>query len=324
MTIEVIGTYPAITRLTTGFYSLDRAFVNDVGDIGVPVGHCWELFGTSGIGKSTFVQSLAGILAEIQKKNIVLCDFEGIDQKFVVRILTGVGFSGKINFPREENDEKQAEKMTEILAKSDYSVAILDSISAISPIGEQQGEIGERNMGQRAFIMAQVSRRALHIFRFADKEPKTLLLVNHWIPKLGSRGYVAPGGEVKSFLATTRISLKRIEEYPDGSYVLQGEVKKNRWGFQDRKFYSFILSAKGMHKGLTALYDCVIAEKAEYKSGIVKMNGESLGRLSKFVKEAKEGNNDIFNQFYTALAENTDNRSPQDEEFVGTKDISED
>jgi RecA/RadA recombinase len=324
MTIEVIGSYPPITRLQTGFYSLDRAFINDLGELGVPVGHCWEIFGTSGIGKSTFAQSLSGIIAEIQKKNIVFNDFEGIDQKFVVRILSGVGFSGKVNFPREKEDEDQVDKMIEILSEKDYCVAILDSISAISPIGEQQGDTGESNMGRRAFIMAQLSRKALHVFRFADKEPKTLLMVNHWVPKLGSRGYNAPGGEVKSFLASVRILLKRIEKFPDGSYVLQGEVKKNRWGLPDKLFYIFMLSAKGAHEGLTALYDCTMLGKAEYKNGIVKMNNESLGRMSKFVKGAHEGNDELFGCFYKALAENTDSGSEQDEELVGSTDISDD
>jgi RecA/RadA recombinase len=324
MTVEVIGSYPSITRLMTGFYSLDRAFVNDRGELGVPIGHCWELFGTSGLCKSTFTNSLAGIIASIQKKNIVLCDFEGFDPTSLTRILEGVGFSGKVNMIREAEDEEQVDKMVELLGEKEYCIAILDSVSAISPVGEQQGDTGEANMGRRAFIMAQLSRKALHIFRFADKEPKTMMMVNHWLPKIGSRGYQAPGGEVKSFLATIRISLKRIEEFPDGSYVLQGEVKKNRWGFKDKKFYAFMLVGMGIHKGLTALYDCVIAEKAEYKNGIVKMGGDSLGRMSKFVKGAHDGNNEIFNIFHSALAEDTSVGSEQEQDFTGTTDIADD
>lgn len=321
--IEIIGSYPPIPRLMTNLYSLDRAFVNDLGDLGVPVGHCWEIFGTNHVGKSTFSYALSGILATIQKSNIVLCDFEGYDRKFLPRVLEGVGFSGKVNAVTDEEDENQVDKMIELLNTKDYCIAILDSVSAISPIGEQQGDTGEANMGRRAFIMAQLSRKALHVFRFS-KEPKTLIMLNHWLPKMGSRGYQAPGGEVKSFLTTTRVLLKRVEEFPDGSYVLQGEVKKNRWGFKDRKFYAFMLTARGIHKGLTALYDCVILGKAEYKNGIVRMNGESLGRMSKFVKEAKEGNNDIFSPFYAALAEGTDIGSEPEQDFVGTTDLPDD
>jgi RecA/RadA recombinase len=331
MTVEVIGSYPPITRLQTGFYSLDRAFINDLGEIGIPIGHCWEIVGTSGTGKSTFAKSLAGIIATIQQQDIILCDFEGFDPKFLTRILSGVGFSGKINTVRNGEDEEQIDEMVEKLRDDDYCVAILDSVSAISPIGEQQGDIGEANMGRRAFIMAQLTRRASHVFRFADKNnPKTLLLLNHWLPKIGSRGYISPGGEAKEFMITNKVVLKRIEEFPDGyekttgSYVLQGEVKKNRWGYEDRKFYAFMLAGRGMHKGLTALYDCVIMKNVEYKNGVVKMGGNSLGRMSTFVKEAKIGNNEIFSQFYQALAENTDSGNEQEQDFTGTTDIPDD
>jgi len=323
MTIEIISKHPPITRVMTGFYSLDHAFINDLGELGVPIGHCWEIFGTTHVGKSTFAYSLSGILATNQKSNIVLCDFEGLDEKFLYRVLEGVGFSGKVNSVMEAEDEEQVDKMATLLESKDYCVAILDSISAISPLAEQQGDTGEANMGRRAFIMAQLSRKALHIFRFA-KEPRTLILLNHWLPKIGSRGYNAPGGEVKSFLTTIRVLLKRVEEFPDGSYVLQGEVKKNRWGFHGKKFYAFMLSARGIHKGLTALYDCTMLGKAEYKNGIVKMNNESLGRMSKFVKGAHDGNEELFGCFYKALAENTSDGSEQDEELIGSTDISDD
>ena len=324
MTIEVIGSYPPITRLQTGFYSLDRAFINDLGEIGVPVGHCWEIFGTSHTGKSTFAYSLSGILATLQKKNIVLCDFEGLDQLFLTRILKGVNFSGKVNLAIDKEDEDQIEKMMTLLAQKEYSIAILDSISAISPLSEVKSELGEANMGRRAFLMAQLSRKALHMFRFS-KEPKTLLMINHWVPKIGSRGYQAPGGEIKSFLATTRILLKRDppQGFPDGSYVLEGEVKKNRWGFRNRKFHVFMLAARGMHPGLSALWDCVALKKATCKNYTVTMNDESE-KLSVYVKGAHEGNDEIFGCFYKALAENTSDGSEQEQDFSGTTDISED
>jgi hypothetical protein len=85
-----------------------------------------------------------------------------------------------------------------------------------------------------------------------------------------------------------------------------------------------MLSARGIHKGLTALYDCTMLGKAEYKNGIVKMNNESLGRMSKFVKGAHDGNEELFECFYKALAENTDIGSEQDEELVGSTDIFDD
>jgi len=318
MTIEVIGSYPEISRIVTGLYSLDRAFTNDLEEIGVPVGHCWEIFGTSHTGKSSFTYALSGILAAKQNKNIVLCDFEGFDPRFTVRLLENVGFSNTLQIVREEEDEDQLNKMTSVLATKDYAIAILDSISAISPLAEMNSDLGEANMGRRAFLMAQLSRKALHIFRFNEDNPKTLLMVNHWLPQIGSRGYQAPGGSVKSFLASVRIKLKRVEEYPDGSYVLQGEVIKNRWGYKDKTFYIFMLAGKGIHFGLTAIYDCIMSGRMTYKNGVIRKDGESFGRLSKFVKEAKLNNHEIFNQFFVALEESSNTRDISDEEIVST------
>jgi len=317
MSIEVIGSYPEIQRVVTGLYSLDRAFTNDLEEIGVPVGHCWEIFGTSHTGKSSFTYALSGILASKQNKNIVLCDFEGFDPRFTVRLLENVGFSNKLQIVREEEDEDQLDKMSSVLASKDYCIAILDSISAISPLAEMNSELGEANMGRRAFLMAQLSRKVLHIFRFNESDPKTLLMINHWLPQIGSRGYQAPGGAVKSFLASVRVKLKRVEEYPDGSYILQGEVVKNRWGYKDKVFYVFMLAGKGIHYGLTAIYDCIISGKITYKNGVLRKDGESLGRLSKFVKEAKLNNYEIFDQFFIALEEPSSAGSNSDEELIG-------
>jgi len=187
--------------------------------------------------------------------------------------------------------------------KKDFHVAVLDSISAITPIAEQKGDIGERNMGQRAFAVAQFVRRALHIVRFSDV-PKTIIAINHWIPKMGGYGYTAPGGQVKNYLFTARILLKRKLEFPDGSYILEGEVVKNRWGFSNRKFYVFMLAGRGIHEGLTALWDCVIYKQIQYRDEKVKYTlddgTEVTVHISIFVKAAKRGE-DLFEPFRKKL-----------------------
>jgi len=196
--------------------------------------------------------------------------------------------------------------------KKDFHVAVLDSISAITPISEQKGDIGEANMGKRAFAMAQFSRRALHIFRFSDM-PKTIIAINHWRAKMGGYGFEAPGGVVKNYLLTARILLKRKLEFPDGSYILEGEVVKNRWGFSNRKFYVFMLAGRGIHEGLTALWDCVVYKQVQYRDEKVKYTlddgTEVVTSIITFVKAAKRGE-DLFDPFRKKL-----------ESIDGTQDI---
>ena len=212
--MKITGNHPTCVRIKTGLYSLDHAFINHLGDVGIPIGIGYENFGATGIGKSTFSYSLAGIIARIQESDIVLSDFEGYDEPFLESVLSGVGFDGKVDVISEKEDEEQLMKTLDALSneKKSFHVAVLDSISAITPIAEQKGDIGEANMGKRASAMAQFSRRALHIFRFAGV-PKTIIAINHWVPNMGGYGYSAPGGMVKNYLFTARILLKRKMEY---------------------------------------------------------------------------------------------------------------
>ena len=318
--IEIVGKPSPCVRKVTGFYTFDRAFVNPRGDIGVPVGAGYEVIGLNHIGKSSFVYGLSGILAP--PKGIVLCDFEGFDPNHLIRILEAVKFSGKLNILNKVDDEEQLSELITTLKLDEYSVGILDSIGAISPIGEQAGDLGEANWGRRAFILAQFIRKALHLLRFSD-QPKTIIMINHWYPKIGSRGYNSPGGEAKKYLASVRLLLKRKEEFPDGSYVLEGKVVKNRWGYKDRLFYIFMLAGKGMHRGLTAMYDGIKLGKVKRDKNI-KIGSNAIGYLKNIIAKAQEGDEQFFEPFYEILKdikdgqtiENSSRRNKEDGEYT--------
>src|SRR4030066_696750 len=334
MSIEIVGKYPPRPRVITGLYSLDRAFINDENELGFPIGHGNEFFGLNYIGNSTFALSLAGIIAKNQKENISFADLEGFDRNHLTRILTAIGFDGKIYIPDgtvkvavqeyeeydleefEEDTPKKSKKKEEkeydeiILAelvrnmrKDNCCVGILDSIGAISPLSEVEGDLGEPHMGRRGFVMAQFSRRGLKLCR-EPKTSKTILMLNHWYPKLGGRGYTTPGGEVKKYLTSVQVLLKKKESFPDESYVLEGTVKKNRWGYPNKIFHVFMLSGKGIHLGLSAVYDCLIYGKAQRgkSKGIPIKLGEQKFTLAGLVKEAKAGNDEYFTIFRDTLA----------------------
>lgn len=299
--IKFTGQHPKCNRVLTGCYSLDRAFINHAGEIGVPVGISWETFGAKGIGKSSFAYSLAGLIAKAQKSGIIISDFEGYDESYVELLLNSVGFDGDVHSVRDKEDEKQLMDSLDVLSdpKKNFSVIVLDSISAISPISEQGGDIGERNMGSRAFAMAQFSRRALHIHRFIEN--KTILAINHWIPDMSGNkySYVSPGGSVKNYLMTVLLHLSRKKEWPDGSYILQGTVRKNRWGYSDKVFQLFMVGGMGLSLDMTAVWDCITYKVADY-STVVKIGTQNYGRLSTLVKSARVGD-DIFQPFREAL-----------------------
>jgi hypothetical protein len=155
--------------------------------------------------------------------------------------------------------------------------------------------------------MAQFTRKALKILR---TETKTIFMINHAYPRIGGRGMDTPGGEVKKYLTSMRISVKRrylknkYEEFPDGSYIIEGEVIKNRWGLKDKCFHLFVLAGYGIHVGLTAMYDLIDLGLVE-RGRSMKMDGVSFGTLKDVIMKAHDGNEKFFIPFIEKLSNQT-------------------
>lgn len=306
--MEIIGTTSHVQRICTGLYSFDHAFINQKGEIGFPIGKGVEIYGSTHCGKSTITYGFAGMIARILKKDIALADFEGFDPDFLTTVLQSTGFDGKIFCIQEDDDETALDLLLTTLRKSDYCVGIVDSIGAISPVAEAEGDLGESNMGRRAFLIAQFTRKALKILRSPDS--KTIFMINHAYPRIGGRGMDTPGGEVKKYLTSLRISVKRrylknkYEEFPDGSYIIEGDVIKNRWGLKDKSFHLFVLAGYGIHVGLTAMYDLIDMGLVE-RGRTMKMDGVSFGSLKDVIMKAHDGNEKFFIPFIEKLANQT-------------------
>jgi len=308
MTINILGNAPKIRRLETGLWSFDRAFQGVKGEIGFPLGKGMELFGVTHCGKSTITYGLSGIIAASQEKNIALADLEGFDPDFLVTVLESVNFSGDVQYIQKGTDEAILDELVVFLRNPEYCVGILDSIGAISPIPEQEGAIGEANMGARAKRMAQFVRKARVVLNTREEltqDAPSIFMINHAYPRIGGVGKDTPGGEVKKYLASMRVEVKRryykgYEEYPDGSYVIEGKVVKNRWGIKDKVFYLFVLSGKGIHRGLTAMYDGFMIGAVGRKK-VITIGDKSFGYMKNIIAEAQAGNEKFFKPFYKVL-----------------------
>jgi len=319
MSVNIIGDAPSIKRLETGLYSFDRAFENQKGDIGFPLGKGLEVFGPTNCGKSTIVYGLSGLIASAQERYIALADLEGFDPDFLVTVLENSGYSGDVQYIQRDDDEEVLDELVSVLRNPSgkYVVGVLDSIGAISPISEQEGAIGEANMGRRAKILAQFTRKCLKILRNPDAP--TIFMINHAYPRIGGKGVETPGGEVKKYLASMRVQVKRkyykgkYEEFPDGSYIIEGLVVKNRWGYKDRNFWLFVLAGKGIHKGLTAMYDGIQLGLVDRKR-VISIGENKFGYLKDVVEKAQEGDDEFFEPFFEVLRNQEQNNEEVDEE----------
>ncbi len=306
MPIKIIGTLPTITRIITGLYSFDQAFMSAGGKIGFPLA-LTEIAGPYSCGKSTLAYSLCGLLSVLLKKefvivgptDITLADFEGFDPDFLLAVLKHSGFDGNVKVIQEDTDGKVLDALIDSI-KGDYAFGILDSVAAISPVSEIEGEIEEANMGRRAKMMAQFSRKTMRILRV--KSHKAVFMINHVHANIGSFGTVTPGGVSKNYLSALILRVKRKEEFPDQSYIIEGTVRKNRFGYRNRKFYLFVLAEKGIHLGLTAMYDCFLLGLAE-RGKTIKIGDQKFGYLKGLVEKAHAGENETFEPFIKLLVD---------------------
>lgn len=298
-------------RFITGLYSLDRACMGEETSIGLPYGIAYQVFGATGVGKSTFAYGLSGYIANYLNGNIALCDFEGFDKNFISSILSSTKFDNELRSVSDKEDGIQLGMLIDLLdnEKKNFVVGIVDSVAAVSSEAEQRGALEEAKMGRRAHIMNGFCRQAMHTLRWHPG--RTLFLVNHWYKNIGMFGYSTPGGNGKEYLTTVHMLIKRLYTFPDGSYVLSGKIRKNRWGYVGRNFTVFMLSGMGIHAGLTAVWDCVLYKIAKYKEKDreIVMDTQDPIRLSTLVKSAKAGE-DVFHPFREAL-----------EKLNGTQDI---
>jgi hypothetical protein len=287
-----------------------------------------EVYGGKNVGKSTLCFSLMGVVAKRLQKNITILDWEGQSKETIEGVLEAQEFFGSVNYMLNKGDESSEdtlERFIENLTDDEQNVAMMDSIGAFRPTALMEGKIGDSNMGVFAREMGQFTNKVTHI-TLRSNEPGVVFLTNHVHPTIGSmvQGQTTSGGEKKKYLAHIRIDLKRayIGNSPVNfgeSYLLRGKIDSNRFGFSGREFYVFIVAGQGIHPGLTALWDCVIAghatlgAKSIKDSVVVSMDGTSYGKFRTIF--AQRDNKEFFTPFINRLREN-DTVSAEDVEEV--------
>jgi len=261
--VTIEGAYPEVDRFLTGLWSLDHALGG-----GFPGRVLSEIFGPNDSCKSTLTYYLAGRAAIHYGGDIVLNDLEGLNPSYVASVVKAAGFKGKIRFVPASIEEKgklvpisvesSLRIMTDWFSDDASAAAILDSVSMVASEGEVEGDFGDRNMGQRAFIMGQTVRAIRRWLRNRDK-PGNVFFVNHSYPNLGFMGTTTAGGNMIKNGSAVRVSLKVKEKSDSDARIVRGKVEKLRFRLPDStKEFTFVtIPDYGVHVGLSAVRDCV-------------------------------------------------------------------
>lgn len=314
MAVKVLDYHPPkIDRFESGLFSLDRACSSASGEMGLPLRSIYEVYGRPGVGKSSLIYFLLGRNGRLRKDpRIDICDIEILDPDYVVSSLEHAEYDGQLNFisgqegkkKETRSHESMIEELQSNLSIDKVACCALDSIGAIVPIAEAEGDIGEANMGRRAKAVAQFARKAVISLRDLEM-PKNLYVVNHVNAVIGGRGHSTPGGDELKFLAAVRLMIWQDEVITNSkgdaiAFVSKGVVEKLRYGGKGKNFKFVVIPGYGVSKELTALVDCVDLGLATRKT-VVKVGEESIGYLSKLVESAQSGYSKTFQPFFDAL-----------------------
>src|SRR6187431_553505 len=212
---DVVAAIPAIS---TGSVSLDYA----LGIGGVPRGRVIEVFGPESSGKTTLTLQ---IIAEAQKLGgmAAFVDAEhALDAKYARKL--GVDVDNLL-VSQPDNGE-QALEIVEVLIRSNgVDVVVVDSVAALVPKAEIEGEMGEAQMGLQARLMSQALRKLTGV---VSKSKTSLIFINQLREKIGvmfGNPETTTGGRALKFYASVRIDIRRIASIKDGDQMVGGRTR---------------------------------------------------------------------------------------------------
>ena len=276
-----------VPSISTGSVSLDYA----LGIGGVPRGRVIEIFGPESSGKTTL--SLQ-IIAEAQKVGgmAAFVDAEhALDAKYAKKL--GVDLDNLL-VSQPDNGE-QALEIVEVLVRSNsVDVVVVDSVAALVPRAEIEGEMGEAQMGLQARLMSQALRKLTGV---VSKSKTCLIFINQLREKIGvmfGNPETTTGGRALKFYSSVRIDIRRIGAIKDGDVVVGGrtrvKVVKNKVAPPFREAEFDVMYGEGISKE-GDLLDLAVERKIVDKSGTwFAFDGDRLGQGRENVKQYLKDN----------------------------------
>ncbi|MBU97209.1 MAG: recombinase RecA [Dehalococcoidia bacterium] len=283
----------SIETVPTGALALDMA----LGIGGIPRGRVIEIFGPEGSGKTTLATH---VVAEAQRNGGICAyiDAEHAMDPTYARVL-GVDID-KLLISQPDSAE-QALEITEYLIRSGaLDIIVVDSVAALVPLAELEGDMGDMQIGLQARIMSKALRKLTGIIHKTDT---VCIFINQLREKVGvvfGSPEVTPGGRALKFYSSVRIDLRRVEAIKLGQEIIGNRVRarvvKNKVAPPFRKAEIEILFDAGISKE-GSLIDLGTENGTIKKSGSFYSYGDvRLGQGREATRQFLKANTDIRDQ----------------------------
>ena len=298
------GKVTAIASIPTGSLGLDAA----LGIGGLPRGRIVEVFGPESSGKTTLALH---VVAEAQKKGGI-CAFvdaeHALDPEYARRI--GVKLP-ELLISQPDTGEQALEIVESLVSANSVDVIVVDSVAALTPKDEIEGDMGQVHVGKQARLMSQALRKLTAI---TARSKTIVIFINQIRMQIGvmfGNPETTPGGKALKFYTSVRLDIRRIAQIKKGDEVVGGRVRvkvvKNKVAapFKTTEFdllYNEGISREGELLALGEKYDIVEKSGSSYKFGDVSL-GRGYDASRTFLRENKDVSNALLKQIREKLTQ---------------------
>src|SRR3954470_22557402 len=284
------STTMAIETIPTGALALDIA----LGVFGLPRGRVVEIYGPESSGKSTLAMH---VVAEAQR-NGGICAYIDAEHAMDPVYARAIGVDVDELLISQPDTGEQALEITDMLIRSGaLDVVVIDSVAALTPRAEIEGEMGDSHVGLQARLMSQALRK---LTANLNRSKTIAVFINQLREKIGvmfGSPEVTPGGRALKFSSSVRLDIRRIESIKDGVEVVGSrtrvKVVKNKVAPPFKQCEFDIMYGKGISRE-GSLLDIAVDLGIVKKSGAwYTYDGEQLGQGRENAKQFLTDNAEV-------------------------------
>jgi len=280
----------AVEAVSTGAFALDLA----LGIGGLPRGRVVEIYGPESSGKSTLAMH---VVAEAQR-NGGICAYVDAEHAMDPVYAKAIGVDIDELLISQPDTGEQALEITDMLVRSGaIDVVVVDSVAALTPRAEIEGDMGDSHVGLQARLMSQALRK---LTANLNKSNTICIFINQLREKIGvmfGSPETTPGGRALKFYSSVRLDIRRIESIKDGAEVVGNrtrvKVVKNKVAPPFRQCEFDIMYGRGISRE-GSLLDVGVEVGVIKKSGAwFTYDGEQLGQGRENAKNFLSDNPEI-------------------------------